>query len=141
MRAFSVTAPSVIVAALFVGCAGGSSKPPSDPPPAPRSFTRPAANPKAAIAAFAEHARSRGCSVEELSTGAIAHCPDAMIAVEPRGADLLIECREKPPEECGPIYDTIVSGTAPVVSASVSASASASESVAPPPPPAPSATP
>jgi hypothetical protein len=129
MRGFSL-----VVAALFVGCTGGT-KPANDPPPAPRSFTRPAPDPKAAIVAFASHARARGCTVEELSTGAIAHCPDAMIAVEPQGAALLIECREKPPEECAPIYDTILTGTP------AAPSASASESVAPPPSAAPSAAP
>jgi hypothetical protein len=116
----------MVVAALFVGCTGGT-KPASDPPPAARSFTRPATDPKAAIASFAEHARGRGCTVEELSAGAIAHCPDAMIAVEPQGDALLIECREKPPEECAPIYDTILTGT----STAPAASASASEAVAP----------
>lgn len=125
MRGFSL-----IVAALLASCTGGT-KPPSDPPPAARSFRRPVADPKAAVASFAEHARSRGCNVEELSTGAIVHCPDAMIAVEPEGNGLLIECREKPPEECAPIYDTILNGTP------TAPSASASESVAPPPSAAP----
>ncbi|MGZ3451667.1 MAG: hypothetical protein ACXVEF_18795 [Polyangiales bacterium] len=120
-------ASSVVIAAFFVGCAGGSSKPPSDPPPPERAFSRPAPDPAAAVADFAKHARTKGCQVEELSTGALAHCPEAMIAVEPRANAIQIECREMSPTDCGPIFDAILNaGVAPPASASIAPSASAS---------------